>query len=161
MKKYWHRIAILAVAAIFMVAISTCANASEMEEKLPIHERVHKCTTTTVFKGYGWSALYGGLLLGGTAALGVAIAPVSVPTSVATGVIVGDTIIGALLGVGSSAVTRISDSNEIGSENLAQGCMKKIAKEKASEVKAAVKDGAAKAAEAGNSVIDRAKKIVN
>ncbi len=96
-------------------------------QKDKLVENANKCTKDALLAGYGWSAAYGAgiMVVGGI--IGLATAPVSLPVGVA--VIGVNVITGGALGIGSSAVTRISDDVRFEKNPVALACLEKVKKE--------------------------------
>lgn len=112
--------AIGAIALLFM--LMTDAKAEEPN-------KIKNCTSSAIFKGAKWSAVYGGTALGLGAAVAVATAPASIPLATAAAVIGANTVTGGLLGAGSSFVTRISDDKYFKGNPVTLACVKKITEE--------------------------------
>lgn len=114
-------IAILAMVALLM--FSNNAKAEEVPQQKK--ETLDQCVQKTILEGYGWSALYGAGVLVVGSGLGMVLAPVSIPTGVVVATLVGESIIGGLIGVGASAVTRISDQERLEINAVAAACKEK------------------------------------
>jgi hypothetical protein len=90
-------------------------------------EKTTKCTKEALINGYGWSAAYGAgvMVIGGL--IGVSAAPVSVPIGIA--VLTVNAVTGGAIGLGASAITRISDDVRFEMNPVASACISKIKKE--------------------------------
>jgi hypothetical protein len=113
MRKYLGVI-IVVVAALFVTSLYSCtAKAAETVHQ----QQVMKCTAKALFTAYGWSALYGGGLMGAVA--------------FSTGGPIGTSVmVGAAIGVGSSAVTRMSDIIGFKTDPLMAACVLEIEQKK-------------------------------
>lgn len=109
---------------------------------LPAHaapqNTISKCVSDVHINAYKNSALYGGAILGVGSALGLAISPAAIPIGTAVAVVGLNTLTGALVGAGSSAVTRISDRNFLELNPVTAGCVVKVGKDAAADLEATV-----------------------
>lgn len=118
-------ILIVAILSAFVVVSNVEAKPTQEDPK-KMQNTLSECTKDALLKGYGWSALYGAGVMTVGAGLGIALAPVTMPVAV---VIVGvNGVIGASIGIGSSAVTRISDQAYFDSNPLIKACINKLNK---------------------------------
>lgn len=108
------------VAVIGLIAVLMLLPEAKASARLDAS--VEKCANTALLKGAGWSAAYGGGLLGVGAAISIATAPVSVPVAAATAIVAANVITGGLVGAGSSMVTRISDMEFFKRDPLVVSC---------------------------------------
>lgn len=92
-----------------------------------VTDKTAQCTKDALLAGYGWSAAYGAgiMVIGGI--IGIATAPVSLPVGIA--VLGVNAVTGGALGLGSSAVTRISDDVRFEVNPVAAACLAKVKKE--------------------------------
>ena len=86
-----------------------------------------KCVAEAYLKGYGWSGTYGGAIMGVGTAVGLALSPTPVGWGVGIAVVGLNTLTGGALGVGSSAVTRLSDEKFFGFNPTTLACVEKTA----------------------------------
>ena len=109
-------VSIAALAALLILMPDAKASAR-------LDAAIDKCASNAVWKGAGWSAIYGGGVLGIGAAISVATAPVSIPVGIATGIVAANAVTGGLIGFGSSMVTRLSDINTFDRDPLVISCV--------------------------------------
>jgi hypothetical protein len=140
-KRYIISAIIIAVLGLFLLAPS--AKAVQFEE---LDKKVLLCVFKQQYFSAGWSAVYGGAVLGTAAAIGVASAPVSVPVAATVGVIGGNVVVGGLVGAGSSFITRISDQARFDQDLVVSACVKEIktTSNKMAAIAEEIKEGAKK-----------------
>ena len=106
----------LIIAILGLVFINT----ARAEDKLGA------CRQEANLKAVGWSAVYGGTVLGLGAAISVAISPVSIPLGVGAAIIASNGVVSGLIGAGSSITTRISDGVHFGEDLILAACQTKV-----------------------------------
>jgi hypothetical protein len=87
------------------------------------------CIFKQQYASAGWSAVYGGAVLGSAAVIGIATAPVSTPVVAAVGIIGGNALVGSLVGAGSSFITRVSDQARFNEDPLVSACVRERSKQ--------------------------------
>lgn len=134
MKKLIQSIIVMFVFAFANVFAQTpskpvqpASQVSAQTNQQKIADKTAQCTKDALIAGYGWSAAYGAgiMVIGGV--IGIATAPVSLPVGIA--VLGVNAITGGALGLGSSAVTRISDDVRFEINPVAAACLEKVKKE--------------------------------
>jgi len=105
----------------------TSAQPTAQTTQQKLVDKTAQCTKDALIAGYGWSAAYGAgiMVIGGI--IGIATAPVSLPVGVA--VLGVNAVTGGALGLGSSAVTRVSDDVRFEVNPVAAACLEKVKKE--------------------------------
>jgi len=95
----------------FFIAIGTVQ--AEPVDIMKLREEVATCVNKSIWKGVGWSALYGGGIFAAAAAI----------SGNPVGAVVVAGVTGAALGGGASAVTRLSDQATFKREPLVGACL--------------------------------------
>ncbi len=126
MKKYIIMMIIAIVGALIAASQVEAKEIKKEETIRSTQKEITECTKEAILKGYGWSGAYGAGVMALGAGLGLIVAPAAAPVAVA--VIGINAVIGGAIGIGSSAVTRISDETFFDQNPIVTACIKKVLK---------------------------------
>ena len=125
-----NRSKLITSLVVCAVALLTVLFSCQAKAAPPVS--VQQCMNDAVVKGFVRSGIYGGVLYGGATAVGLAFAPAGTITAGVFVAAVGvNTFVGGTLGVGSSAMTRLSDGSYFKDsiDPVAAACVVKTAKD--------------------------------
>lgn len=117
------KLLVAAIALGILMLVAQTAKAGVMQD-------VESCQKDILFESVRNGAAYGGAVQGGGAALGLLFAPAGTVTAgAAVGVVIGNAVMGALIGTGASLTTHITVNNYFDMDGMFPACVMKLQKD--------------------------------